>query len=146
MAVMYIWSTGEHFRATTPFPDALMGSEDVQNMLQVAYALCSVFCCPVATVVVRVRYGQVFATCIFLVLHIARKHGLVQAWVLSGPRFPDFQLACATGGGGRLCGCESFVGSSDGAKREHLKSDKHKQWENAKKYGRDPASEHQHRQ
>jgi hypothetical protein len=36
-----------------------------------------VFWCPVATVVVRVGYGQVFAICILLVLLVARKHGLV---------------------------------------------------------------------
>ena len=32
-----------------------------------------------------------------------------------------------------LCGCRAFVGSSDGATREHLKSEKHKQWEKANK-------------
>ena len=32
-----------------------------------------------------------------------------------------------------LSGCGGFVGSSDGDKSEHLKSEKHKQWEKANK-------------
>ena len=31
------------------------------------------------------------------------------------------------------CGCGALVGASEQAKREHLKSDRHKQWEKAKK-------------
>ena len=50
------------------------GSEDVQNM---QICLHFVFWCPVVTIVCRMRYGQVFATCNLLALCVARKHGLV---------------------------------------------------------------------
>ena len=65
---------GKGFYSTSP--DALMPLV-VQSMLK--FCLHIVFWCLVATIVLWVRYGQVFATCILLVPRIARKPGLVQA-------------------------------------------------------------------
>ena len=52
-----------------------MDSEDVQIMLK--FCLHIVFWSPVATIVVRVRYGQVFTTCNLLTPRVMRRHRLV---------------------------------------------------------------------
>ena len=46
---------------------------------------------------------------------------------------PPSALSCAGTMPKSLCGCGALVGASEQAKREHLKSERHKQWEKAKK-------------
>ena len=46
---------------------------------------------------------------------------------------PPSALFCAGTMPKSSCGCGALVGASEQAKREHLKSDRHKQWEKAKK-------------
>ena len=107
LAVTDIRSTGEHVPATiigrsTRGEDFIhlkymRNEHEIEKLAEICLHI--VFLCPVATIVLRVRYGQVFGTCFLLVAPPC-----LSTRTQSDRHFRDLVGACARGGGGGVTG------------------------------------------